>query len=104
GIIRQANVSGHDLPGIGNTVNTVFQPVLGDVGIDAGIIRDMRVGQREQRAQRQSGHDRDSEESGSLRYQFPHAATIARLGHFPASSRWVTLAMMALDTPCSVQE
>src|SRR5205814_7148682 len=42
GISRQAHVSGNDLARIGDRVDAVGQPIIRDIGINAGMIRYMR--------------------------------------------------------------
>ena len=77
GVSRQANVGWGNVIHAAQAVNSVLQPVLGDVAVNERVCRDSGKAQNEYQAQRHTCKGRKQKEAEMLAQQFAHGGNIA---------------------------
>ena len=79
GIARQANVGRGDFVRAAEAINSVLQPVLGNVTVDEGVGHNSWKAKNEKQPQQQSGRGKKQEKTQISANQFGHVGNISRL-------------------------
>src|SRR5207253_6849983 len=97
GISRQPYVGGNDVSVIADAVNTVLEPVLGDIRVDLRIINDGGKSDNKEEPQRHGCQRRGQKEPGIFAHKLAHAANIPRF----AGGTPCLIGLLVFDPPPS---
>ncbi len=85
-ISRQADVSRGNFVEAAQAINSMLQPILGNVSVNERVSRDCGKAENKQQTQRDTRECGEAKESEMLAHDLAHAGNITRTGSSPARS------------------